>query len=283
MATRVRRFGVGGLELAVIDEGTSRYPVADWPGVTPAEMAPFDVVAPDGTVLLGMNLALVRSPAGPLLLDAGFGEDSEWLRAFSARFNIVRKGDAVAALAELDLAPADICHVVISHAHGDHFFGATLVREGRHVPACPNARYWLGAADWTRFSQIQPAGSPFQQIVGALHRLGRLTLVDAETEVVPGVSLLPTPGESPGHLAIRLESNGQIAYYIGDLIHHIAEVYHPEWIPNNRDAASLTASRRAFYARAAAENALVVASHVPFPGAGRIVASGTGWAWEPVA
>src|SRR5438094_9380282 len=136
--------------------------------------------------------------------------------------------------------------------------GATTGPRGDQRPTFPNGRYYLGAADWERFAPASLPESPFQQIVGRLRELDRLVLVPGERGIAPGVTLLPTPGETPGHLSVRIASNGETAYYVGDLVHHVVELRHPEWTPRLRDAATLVPSRRQLYERAAREGGLVI-------------------------
>ena len=46
------------------------------------------------------------------------------------------------------------------------------------------------------------------------------------------------PGHSPGHVFFKLESKGQRAAFIGDVWHHLLQVYYPDWnFPKNSDAA----------------------------------------------
>ncbi len=282
MAERLYRIPVGRFTLTVISEGSGRFPVAAWTAVTPTAWGSIEGFDGQGFVPLGFNVVYVQTPAGGVLLDAGLGEENDETRAFRERFDVEATGDVPGALAELGVTPADVRAVVITHAHNDHFYGATLERGGEQVPAFPNARYYLGAADWAHYSKTAEPGSPFHAILGTLRRLGRLELVAEPTEILPGITLLPTPGETPGHLSVAIESEGETAYYIGDLVHHTAEITHPDWVPRLRDGASLVASRRTFYTQAAERGGIVIASHIPFPGAGRIIAREGSFGWQPI-
>lgn len=53
-----------------------------------------------------------------------------------------------AQLLEIGVRPEDITHLVITHAHFDHYNGITAERNGEYVPCFPNARCFLGKPDW---------------------------------------------------------------------------------------------------------------------------------------
>ena len=105
-------------------------------------------------------------------------------------------------------------------------------------------------------------------------------MVDGECEVVPGVTCIPTPGESPGHAMARVRSAGESFYYVGDLFHHPCEVEHLDWVSPGRDRAAVRASRERLIAAAVAERAIVVFTHARFPAWGHIRPAGAGYRWE---
>ncbi len=93
-----------------------------------------------------------------------------------------------------------------------------------------------------------------------------------EEQVAPGVRLLPTPGHTPGHQSLLLESQGERAMLIGDVAHHPAQVQEVEWGPRfDMDSAVAAATRRRIMERLEADDPLVIAGHFPAPGFGRVV------------
>ena len=93
----------------------------------------------------------------------------------------------------------------------------------------------------------------------------------------------PTPGHTPGHVSVVVESAGQRAVITGDMIHtpvQIADVNRSSAFDFDQDAAAIT---RARFLERYADDALVIGTHWGGPGAGRIVADDSGWAIEPVA
>lgn len=160
----------------------------------------------------------------------------------------------------------DITHLIITHAHFDHYDGTTIERDGTYVPCFPNARVYLGRADWdnpeTQRDLLDP-DSLESSTFGVLHKQGLLELVDSDLYVTPEVRIIPAPGESPGHQIVRIHSQGQTLYCLGDLFHHPAEVEYPAWMVKWANAPANLSSRQALIAAALQENALLLAAHMP--------------------
>ena len=121
-------------------------------------------------------------------------------------------------------------HVLISHNHGDHLAGATVVSDGRRAARFPNARYVINRAEWAARGADDPLGVAALHL-GALEAHGKLDLVDGDLEVTPGVTFLHAPGESLGHSVVRVASDGQTFYDLADLFHFECEVEHQDWAP----------------------------------------------------
>jgi len=119
-----------------------------------------------------------------------------------------------------------------------------------------------------------------RRCLAGLHH--QLEMVDGETEIVPGVRLLPAPGHTPGHLALLLDSGGEQLLNLGDAAVHPLHLEHPEW-ENGFDVAPdrAAATRRALLARAAADQMHVMAFHFPFPSVGRVEKRNAAWEWRP--
>src|ERR1051326_2735025 len=171
----------------------------------------------------------------------------------------------VEQLSSRGIRPEDITHVIITHAHFDHYDGTTIQRNGEYVPRFPNARVFLGRADWDNpetQEALQDPASLESHTFGVLHQHGLLETVSSDRDITPAVRIIPAPGESPGHQLVRIHSQGQTFYCLGDLFHHPAEVEHPAWMVKWADTANLS-SRHMLIKAALQENALLLAAHMP--------------------
>lgn len=236
----------------------------------------------DGRIVLGLNLVHIRVDEASILVDPGCDDPaSSWQQRFAGKFPGVERSPGLqAGLARIGVLPETISHVVITHAHGDHFGGVTVDQGSALAPRFPRARHMIGRGDWVENPSGRAPDSDLAMRLGLVDRLGLLSVVDGELEVAPGVTLIPTPGETPGHVIVRLRSANESFYYLGDLFHHPCEVEHVDWIPPGRNPAALRASRERLIADAVPRRATLVFTHERFPAWGRVVRAGTGYRWE---
>jgi glyoxylase-like metal-dependent hydrolase (beta-lactamase superfamily II) len=181
--------------------------------------------------------------------------------------------------AGLDLAAVE--HLVITHAHGDHFNATTVERNGHLAPVFPNARLHLGRGDWVRKENqeaLEKADSLESQTFGVYHQLGRLVTDEGVSDLGHGVQIIAAPGETPGHQIVRVNSQGKTLYLLGDLYHHVVEVEQDGWGVKWSDIPTAQASRRTFAQRALAEDALLIATHIW--GVGHLQTTDDGVRWE---
>lgn len=218
-----------------------------------------------------------------VIIDPAFDDPgTPWDQEFATRWPRVRRTPGLAAgLAAIGVDPEDVTEVIVTHAHDDHFAGV-LQDVGDCLQArFPNARHLIGRADWTDNPQREQPDDAVAVRLGPIASLGLITVVEGAYEVAPGITILPAPGESPGHLIVRVASGGETFYALGDLFHHPGEFVNPDWSARWNDPAALLASRRQFLAAVSPDDT-VVFTHAAFPGWGRVVRAGAGYRWERV-
>ncbi len=108
-------------------------------------------------------------------------------------------------------------------------------------------------------------------------------MVQDGDEIVPGIQALVTPGHTPGHLALVLESDGERLLCLSDIVLHPVHLERPDWTGLvDLDPEQTVKTRRQILGRAAVDHALVMAYHFPAPGLGQVVLEGHGWRWQPL-
>ncbi len=237
---------------------------------------------------LGMRCLLVEHPDGLVLIDTGAGDkETEKFHGIygieNAPIGGVGPTQLESALGQAGFAPADVRVVINSHLHFDHAGGNTRKRElDDPVPSFPNARYVVrrGEWDWAHHPNERTSASYFAHNYDPLRSAGLLELVDADVEVVSGISLRHTPGHTPHHQGVLVESGGERLFYLADLAPTTSHVPLPWIMGYDVEPLVTLESKRRLWAEAASERWTMVFEHDSVNAFGRIMADGKGYACE---
>jgi len=254
---------------------------------TPAAIAGIDwlrphFATPEGDLKLSIHALLVDAPGLKLVVDTCIGND----RPRGVTGNRPLDLPFLERFREAGWQPEDVDAVVCTHLHVDHVGWNTQLVNGRWVPTFPNARYLLGHAEHAHW-QADPSTENQQILADSVKPIfdaGLVDLVDMDHKLSDEVRLLPTPGHTPGHVSVVVESGDHRAIITGDMIHHPCQLAHPEWSPEfdvDKHIARLT--RQAFLEQVAGTETLLIGTHFPTPTAGRIARADTGYRFVPVA
>jgi len=201
----------------------------------------------------------------------------------------VDTGRLLGSLRSAGVDAGEIDYVILTHGHPDHL-GGNVDAQGSVVFA--EAHWIMSRIEWDFWMEgeaerVLPEHGRDVLLGTAQRNLSAIrdgiSLVAGEAEIVPGVSILPAPGHTPGHVVVAVSSAGEELLCLADLVLHPIHVQEPSWfaafdmLPDQ-----VVATRHALLGRAAKERSLVMAFHFPFPGLGRVSPSGVGWQWEPL-
>jgi glyoxylase-like metal-dependent hydrolase (beta-lactamase superfamily II) len=84
-------------------------------------------------------------------------------------------------------------------------------------------------------------------------------------------------------MALAISSRGEQLLCVSDVVLHPIHLEQPEWCAGTDfSPQQVLATRRRLLSMAAANKALVLAFHFPFPGLGRVISKGEVWQWQPI-
>ncbi|CAM5265696.1 MBL fold metallo-hydrolase OS=Streptomyces tendae OX=1932 GN=GUR47_23690 PE=3 SV=1 [Streptomyces tendae] len=290
--TAVPPWTVGDVPVHRVDEVALPAATGAWllPGATPDLVAGQPWLRPDfaddeGTLRIDSHSFAFTVGGTRVLVDTGIGNGKE--RANPAWHDL--RTDFLQRLTAAGFPPDAVDLVILTHLHADHVGWNTRQENGRWVPTFPNARYLSSRTErefWAGYDMEEARRQMFRDSVIPVEEAGLLDLVDVPAEgleTVPGVRLIPTPGHTPGHLAVELTSRGQTAVITGDCVHHPVQLAHPAvGACVDIDPERSEASRRGLLGSLADTDTLVLGTHFAPPTAGRVVTHADAYRFVPV-
>ena len=187
----------------------------------------------------------------------------------------MRQGNYIRNLKTKNINPNDIDYVMCTHLHADHVGWNTKLIDGKWVPTFPNAKYVFSKIDYEFFNNVkenQPGFQSMNDSVKPIVEAGQASLVNNDIDITNEISLIPSPGHTPGHYCVDIKSNNSHAILTGDLIHHPIQIAKPEWktnFCNNPQHAANT--RKNFVESFTDTKTMILAAHFAEPTAGKII------------
>ena len=219
------------------------------------------------------NLAsyLIRSDGRNVLVDTGMG-------ARPADAPETPWGELMNDFAAHGLRPEEVDMVVMTHLHRDHVgWNLTPAPEdgGKFAPTFPNARYWLSVKDWQASQDPEVMRTRFPNAPTTfwpLEGLGLIEFMDGEHTLTSELTAFPTPGHTPGHMSIRVSSQGEQAVILGDAIHNQAQVNETHWVSRaDMDPEQTRITRHNMMEQLEQTGMLGIIGHFPYPGFGKVL------------
>ena len=291
-AARIPSWTVGGVTVHRVDEVALPPATGPWllPDATPEVVTAQDWLHPhfagrDGVLHIDSHSFAFVVNGLRVLVDTGIGNGKE--RANPAWHNL-RTG-FLERLTAAGFPPDSVDLVILTHLHADHVGWNTRQMNGEWVPTFPNARYLTSRAErefWATYDMEEAREQMFRDSVIPVEQAGLLSAVDVPhkgAEISPGLRLIPTPGHTPGHVAVELTSQGETALISGDCVHHPVQLAHPViGACVDIDPQQSEATRRELFGSLAGTDTLLLGTHFAPPTAGRVVAHGDAYRLEPV-
>jgi len=238
-------------------------PKVIWDGSYPADEK--------NRIAMNTNLMLVKAYGRNVLIDTGVGNklNKKWQKIYG----ITDVPSMDESLAPAGITSADVDIVIFTHLHFDHAGGAlTAQPDGSVIPTFPNARYVAQEKDYDYGSSghIKAQATYVEENFVPLKEMGLLDLIDGPTQLMPGIKALPTRGHTPAMNLVRVDSGGQSAWHLADLMPlsgHVA----PLWVMSYDlfPYESLEAKLE-LLPELHKEDAILVFEHEPEPCAGRL-------------
>ena len=275
------RIMLGDFEVTALSDGTVPLPMDKLlTNTSPAKIAAaFKKYYVTSPVETSVNIYLINTGTKLVMVDTG-----------AAGLFGPTLGNLLTNLKAAGYEPEQIDEIYITHMHGDHI-GGLMAGDKLAFPNAivrgdqRDADFWLSEANMNKAAAGDKGG--FQGAMASVNpyvKADKYKPFSGNTELVPGVKALIRHGHTPGHATYVVESKGEKLVLWGDLMHVAAVQFENPavTIKFDSDNKEATAQRKIAYAEAAKEGYMVGATHISFPGLGRLRASGSGYFWVPV-
>jgi glyoxylase-like metal-dependent hydrolase (beta-lactamase superfamily II) len=288
MTTATQRWTVGDATITSVveDEIAHIPPEFFFPDGTAAAVAAHpwvldDYADPDGNITLRVQALVVQTGARTVLVDPCVGNFKDLLLPFWAN----QEWPFMERFADAGFTPAAIDTVVHTHVHADHIGWDTHLVDGTWVPTFTDARhlYTAGELEFARVTEDDPhMRYAYRDSIRPILDAGLADEIADDADLGDGLRLEPSPGHTPGHVSLWIESAGARALVTGDFMHHPVQFAEPDWAEvGDADVDVARATRHRMVRVAADSGALVIGTHFPNRPAGRVVADGARWRFVP--
>ena len=249
-------------------------------GAEPAVVARHSWLHPDwvddaGLGHMSMHGLVVDTGARRVLVDTCVGDMRAGLEVPP------RPSSWLEHLADAGYGVDDIDTVLCTHLHFDHVGWNTRLVDGMWVPTFPGARYLFGRVEWDHWKEHDDndvGDVNLADTVRPVVAAGLVDFVETDHRLCDEVRLVPTPGHTPGHVSVIVESRGERAVITGDIAHHPVQFAEPDiGMRADDDGARAAVTRRAFLADRVLDGSVVIGTHFGGPTAGRVAADGDAW------
>jgi len=215
----------------------------------------------EGRLKMSIHSLLVETPSRRIIVDTGLGNDKQG-RNVPTWNN--RTDPFLDTLTAAGFAPDSIDTVLCTHLHVDHVGWNTKLVGGQWVPTFANARYVFGRIEFEHWRDHSdgPHLAVFNDSVKPIADAGKADFVASDARLSDEITLIPTPGHSPGHMSIHIKSDGEEGLLTGDVAHHPCQMAHLDWSSTaDSDPKQSAVTRRELFGRFAGTPTLVIGGH----------------------
>ena len=256
---------LGAFEITPVTDGRFRLDGGAMFGVVPKVLWEKCCPADDrNRIQLGLNCLLIRAQGKNILVDTGLGgkEDAKTHEIFA----VDRTPPLQESLREQGLAAEDVHLVINTHLHFDHAGGNTVRDEEGHVVSTfPKAKYFVQRGEYeeaVRANERTKASYRKENFTPIAH-VNQWEFLEGNTELLPGLSVVVTEGHTSHHQSVKVESEGRVAFYLGDLIPTVSHLPLPYIMGYDLYPLQTLETKRWVLDRAFEEGWLLIFEHDP--------------------
>jgi glyoxylase-like metal-dependent hydrolase (beta-lactamase superfamily II) len=221
----------------------------------------------DGKMVVSLGGMLVQTPSNTVLIDVGIGPNR-----FDMAIGYSAGGDFMKSFEKTGVKPEQVDAIVYTHLHLDHVGWTSESGPDGHRLRFPNAKIVMHPDEWAFWEgKDDHIGMPLESMEKPIKANDALKLLKGDSEIVPGLNLVHTPGHTPGHASVVVSSGGERCYVLGDVFHSPAQVGETWVCFADTDPAAMKSTKDAILKELQLSNTLTAGTHFPNTIFGRVV------------
>ena len=236
----------------------------------------------EGNLIMSIHALIIDTGEKRIIVDTCVGNDKK--RNIPSWSNL--QTNFLKDLKEAGYPKESIDLVMCTHLHVDHVGWNTMLVNNEWIPTFSNARYLIAEKEWRYWDANEDEdlyGPVIADSVRPIVDAEMVDFVDDHFRLCKGVSLIPTPGHTPGHVSVLITSKKKKALITGDFIHHPVQMTKTEWCSSaDYDQAQGQITRETLLEKYVDRDILIIGTHFATPTAGYIKRLEEGGYWLDV-
>jgi len=281
---RIKKLTLGSFEIYGLQDGLFRLDGGAMFGVVPKVLWEKRFPADEkNRIKLALNCLLIKTKKALFLVETGIG--SKLNLKSSDLYSVKTEPGLIPSLRKLGVEAEDMNFVVNTHLHFDHCGGNTSKnKEGEIVPTFPMAKYIIQKGEWeyALHPSERDRASYLDENFLPLEKYSLAQIIEGKKQISAGVEVFPVPGHTAFHQCVKVQSQGEILFFLGDLVPTTAHIGLPYIMSYDLFPLETLKNKKIYYEKAIREDWILAFNHDPEHYFGKVVKEGDKYKFQPL-